>query len=410
MYSIRANLAQPRRHADSAPPTQAVAAFGARTIILILLAVGLFYLLVVGLRIRSYSGNISALIDIGEWNITHQQRFIGPHVVVFRVPTGYDGVAYYLVAGDPFLRHPAIREPFRYQRIGYPLAVWAVSLGRLAWRPYAMAGINLVATLAIAVLCVFLLAEFAPGASPWWALAGAINTALIIGVEYDLAEPMVFALSLGALLLYLRRRVGLSALAFAAALLTREVAILFLLPIVAAEVAARRWRHSILLCLSVGPYLLWQAVLIRAFGNAGTGTSEGNLGAPLAGIAFMLREALHASLRSALAHQGIIIALVVFVVAVLVVSLMQLRRRYDVVVGGDAVHAAVALLGAAGIWTDYLAAARVFGGMYPLTLLAWARYRTRGFYAITAASILITLYTFFRLVAFSKALPYYLTP
>jgi hypothetical protein len=381
-----------------------------RTLALVVLLVGVFYLAVIGLRIRHYGGNISSLIDAGQKVVLHEPGALGHHIVVFRNSTGYDGLAYYDVAADPFLRRPVIRDPFRYQRIGYPLAVWAVSLGQRAWRPVAMAVVNIAAVLGVAYLSGLILLQLGGGTSPWWALASAINPMLITGDEYDLAEPLVTAISLLALLLYLRQRFVAATLALAVALLTREVAILFLLPSMFAELGARRLRRTASLALSVVPYVIWEAVLARAFGRTGTSTSTGNLDLPFVGISAMLQEARHSSLRAALIHQGSIIAVLIFIIAALIIAAVAIRKRYDVLVGGVIVHAIAALFGGTAIWVAYASAARVFGGIYPFTVFAFARRRTPAFAALVVGGILIALFTFLRLVVINPALPYYITP
>lgn len=381
-----------------------------RTLVLIMAVVGLVYLAVVGLRIRHYGYNVSALIDAGQKVVRHEPGALGHHVIVFRDSGGYDGLAYYSVAADPFLQHPVIRDPFRYQRIGYPLLIWAASLGQRAWRPVAMVAVNLVAVMLVALLSALIIAAYGGKASPWWALAGAINPSLIIGVEYDLAEPLLMACCLLGLFLYLRRRVGWAALAFAAAMLMREVAILFILPVLIAEVVARRPLRAALMLLSVAPYLIWQAILAAAFGRVGLGTSRGNLDLPLAGIGAVIAEARHGSLRSALVHQGSIALVIVLVIVAIIISAVQLWRRPDVVVGSILVHGLAALLGGAAIWETYASAARVFGGIYPLGIFASTRYRTVSFALIGTLSIVITLLTFVRLVLILPVQPYYVTP
>src|SRR5207244_2006650 len=172
----------------------------------------------------------------------------------------------------------------------------------------------------VAYLSGLIILLYGEGASVWWALACAVNPSLIIGVQADLAEPMAMALSLAGLLLYLRKRVGWTALALAAALLTREVAILFVVPLLAAEIGARHLRRALALLMAVVPYLVWQVVLWRVFGQAGVGMSKGNFDLPFIGLRAVVAAAHHTSLRSALVHQGSVLALAVLVGLALVVA------------------------------------------------------------------------------------------
>jgi hypothetical protein len=85
-------------------------------------------------------------------------------------------------------------------------------------------------------------------------------------------------------------------------------------------------------------------------------------------------------------------------------------RRYDVVLGGVLAHGAAALFAGPWIWLGFAGIARVFGGFYPLTIFAFARHRTPAFALLVGGIVLLTLFTFVRLVAISPALPYYVTP
>jgi hypothetical protein len=385
-------------------------ALSQRVLLLVVLVVGAIYAGVIGLSVRHYGGNPSSLIDVGQKAGETEPDGLGHHVVVMRNSNGYDGQTYYYVADDPFLQRRTFRNAFRYQRIGYPLAIWAVSLGQRDWRPFAMVGINLVAVMLVAYLSGRLIALLGKGASVWWALASAVNPSLIIGVQADLAEPLTMALSLAGLLLYLRQRVGWAVVALAAALLTREVAFLFIAPLVVAEIAARRVRRGLALVMAVVPYLVWQLVLIGVFGHAGTTSSQANFGAPLAGIRVVVKEARDASLRNALIHEGSILVLVVLVGIAVIVAALDVYRRYDVVLGVILAHGVAALFAGPGIWMAYASAARVFGGLFPLGVFAYARHRTPAYGLLVGGIVLLTLFTFVRLVAISPALPYYVTP
>jgi len=229
-------------------------------------------------------------------------------------------------------------------------------------------------------------------------------------VRFDLTEPLMLALSLGALLLYLRGRIAWSALVFAAALLTREAAILFLLPALGAEMIGRRAARAVVLAASVVPYLAWQVMLTVTLGGSGAAGSRSNFSAPLVGIAAVISAARHASPRNALVHQGSILAVALLTVAALIVAGLQMRRRPDVVVGSMLAHGVAALFAAAGIWIAYTSAARVFGGLFILVILGFVRYRTRSFSLLAGGAIVLSCITIINIVFLSPVQPYYLTP
>lgn len=217
----------------------------------------------------------------------------------------------------------------------------------------------------------------------------------------------MMALALAGSLLYLRGRMAWAALLFAATLLTREVAVLFLVPAIVIDAAGRRWRRALALLLSVGPYLAWQAVLARAYGQSGAAMSRGQFGPPLAGIAATLRIAPHAAGHKT--YWALVVAVVVFVGAALVVSIVYAYRRRDVVTGGVLAHAVAALFAGPAIWLGFDGVARVFGGLYPLTVFAFVRYRGRPLALLVGGVVLLSALALPR-VATATAAPYYLTP
>lgn len=358
---------------------------------------------------HQYRNNVSGLIHVGENAGWKRPSQLGHHIVVFRNSVGYDGEAYYIVADDPFLRRPWFRDAFRYQRIGYPLVVWAVSLGQRPWRPLAMLGVNLVAVLVLAYLSALLVFMTTTRTRIWWTLACVINPSIIIAVHLDLAEPFALTLSLAGLIFYLRQRIACAALLFSAALLTREVAILFVLPLLLAEINARRFRYALMLAASIIPFLLWQIILWRICGQFGVTASKGNFDIPLKGILAVVAAAHHASFRDAIAHQGSILVIAIFVGVASIVAVVQARRQYDPIIGIMIAHAVAALFAGPAIWIGFEGAARVFGGLYPLTILAFARRGSLTLGALAVGVCALTLLTIMG-IAFSPIRPYYVTP
>jgi len=381
-----------------------------RALLLVALLTGLIYGAVVAITMSRYGGNASALIIAGRKVVERYPGSPGRHTIVYRHDS-YDGLGYYYIAGNPFMRAPYIHDALRYQRIGYPFLVWAASLGQRAWQPGVMIEVNIVAAMAVALLSGAIIMWYAPGASVWWALVCAVNPALIIGVRDDLIEPLLTALALAGLLLYLRGRVAWAALLFAATLLTREVGILFLAPLLAAELAARRWRRFVALALSVAPYLIWQQIVTRVIGYSSTVTVEHNVQPLLVGMRLVLAGLPHVPAWERM-HVLTIVAAMVIVVAALAVTAWQAWRRYDVVLGGIIVHCVAALFGGWVIWQGYRSAPRVFGGLYPLLIFAYLLYRRRnpGFAPVVGLVLLLTLYVFLTQVVFAPTQPYYVTP
>ena len=114
-------------------------------------AVLIFFLGTLLLRISQCGFNVSGLISVGSVHLQSAAHgVIGHGVVVYKHNPGYDGFAYYAVAADPFMTHPQLTDPFRYQRILYPALAWALSLGHHAWQPITLALANLIAVIVAA--------------------------------------------------------------------------------------------------------------------------------------------------------------------------------------------------------------------------------------------------------------------
>lgn len=139
---------------------------------------------------------------------------------------GYDGQFYYRLAFNPFNWHHTaygitMDHPYRYTRIGYPLAAWALSLGghgRLL--PWVLVVINLVCVAVIA----FLGGVFArdAGRHALWGLLFAGYFGLVISVARDTSEPLADACMLAGLLAFRRSRYVIAALLITYAAITNE--------------------------------------------------------------------------------------------------------------------------------------------------------------------------------------------
>jgi len=382
-----------------------------RILLLVTCVVTLIYGLVIVGVAAPYGGNLSALVLVGDQATEVQPGGLGHHVVVLRHSAGYDGQEYYYVADDPFLQRRQFYNAFRYQRIGYPLLVWAVSRGQRDGRPLALALVNLAAVAVITYVSGLTILAIRPGASPWWAMVCAVNPSLLIGVTHDLTEPLSMAFSLLGFYVWLRRRVGWAALAFAAALLTRELAVLFIVPLLASDLIGRRWRAVVALGLATVPYAMWQVVLGAVFGENGTARSRGNLGIPGAGIA----AALHA-FGSLLPHgltlnegQSILLV-VIFTVAATSIGCGAVLRRPTALTGILALHGCAALAGSVEIWIGYYSAARVFGGLFLIPVFVYLQQPSRLRLALVVAAMALTVFTLNNWVLLPGAAPFTVTP
>jgi hypothetical protein len=174
---------------------------------------------------------------------------------------GYDGQHAYAIARDPFNPPGWIDQPaFRYMRIVYPILAGLLAFEVDQLIPWTMLFINIAAT----VFSVYLLAQILEHLqSPSWpALIFPITFNYLIGVRFDLNEPLAFVLVLLGLRMYQRQHLRAAIIAFALAGLTKEIALAF--PIGLALFEFAKGRGKVALAVSAGslaPYLGWALIV-----------------------------------------------------------------------------------------------------------------------------------------------------
>jgi hypothetical protein len=189
---------------------------------------------------------------------------------------GYDGQFYYYTAIDP-LNAASLMDnaTFRLQRVFYPLLVLVLAVGQTAFVPLAMMFVNLLAIIGGTGIVACLLRRW--GRSPWFALSYALASGMPVALQCDTAEPLTFALVALGVLCWDRVRALrdtntpppapaprahlAGALAFTAALLTRELAMFAVAGYGVAAVARRDWRTLAWAAASFAPLVLWSAYL-----------------------------------------------------------------------------------------------------------------------------------------------------
>jgi hypothetical protein len=201
---------------------------------------------------------------------------------------GYDGQFFLYIARDPAGAIPYLdNASYRYGRIVLPLAARGLALGRQGAIPLALVLVNL---LAVAVgtwaVASWLRRERFPA---WFALLYAAFPGLFFGVWRDLSEPLAYALTAVALLVFAGdrpRRIALSAAFFAVAILTREAAAVFMLVwAVALAAQGRRLWAALFAMGSLLPYLSYRFVFLNLWlGNAGLPAQVRPTPVPFGGI------------------------------------------------------------------------------------------------------------------------------
>ena len=191
-----------------------------------------------------------------------------------REDDGYDGMFYYYIAHDPFIRTDLYRSfmdgwtAYRYQRIAYPLTVFTLSLGKKEWIPYGMVLVNVLAV-AIGVFFCAKIAEFY-GKSPYFSIAYALIPGLFLSVTRNLTEPLQMALICGGTYFYIcKNRTWVSALFLGAAALAKDTALLVPFAFFLLEVFKhRRFRQAAFYIIPPVLYFAWRAYVVWTIGES----------------------------------------------------------------------------------------------------------------------------------------------
>lgn len=224
---------------------------------------------------------VAAFADIG--TISGQHLGLDP-LVMNNNPTGFDGQFFYFEALDPrqpiiCAHHPpncALDQAFgevRAERILYPYTAFVVSLGQPRLVPYALMAVNFFAVLVVTWLVGLMAVE--AGASRWLGAAAGLFCGEVMGFLRDLADPFAVMWVVVAVYFLRKEKYLYSALAIAAALLTREQLILTLPLLALPLLVRRRWRTlAWSAAVALGPFVAWQIVLRIVWGKWALATGD----------------------------------------------------------------------------------------------------------------------------------------
>ncbi len=265
----------------------------------------LFAVVVVGVRTAAVcDGTLACALAAGD-------RYTDASVVDIPVSEGdgYDAQFFYRQVRSPFdfsmdrANGVVFDTHVRYGRVGYPLVAWVLSAGgQPAAVPWAMFAVGVLSLGAIA----WILALGARDArrSPWWGALAVALPGVWFAAGRGLADPFSTALVGAGALAITRRRYGWAAVAFTAAALTKEQAVL--VPAVYGlwrlwELAPTRWssrtgteeRHDVpsfgiadlAWIVPGGLFVIWQIALWSVTGSMPAGEAGGaHVVAPLSDL------------------------------------------------------------------------------------------------------------------------------
>jgi len=328
--------------------------------------------------IRPYGYELSSMIRISR---VEQEGTVAGYfqkgMVIFDAEGGYDGQYYYYTAMDPFMREGLFNNAYRRQRILYPLLSRAAAFGDVRLLPYSMYAVNLVALAFGVFFLVALLRHY--GASPWWSLFYGLSPAAVMTVQYDLPNPVSAALIIAALYSYVRRsRVAATSALLAVALLTREDAVMALVPLMLWDyVSTRSIRRVLLLAASLVPFFLWQWAVVLKTGAMPTASSAGVVSVvPLYGILAYFSSVRPEGLVATLKVFNTLLVLVYFL-AVSWAVIKGLREKANLFYCMTAAYCLLVFFTVPSQWNNFNGLLRMFYGIFPLVILSYAAGRSR---------------------------------
>lgn len=191
---------------------------------------------------------------------------------------GYDGQFGYYIAiqPDPQMVSRHLDVPaYRYQRILLPVLARWFSSGNPQWIPWWLVILPLLGqVIGVAFVAKIILDT---KKNPLIALVYGLNAGSLLSIRVALSEPLAYALVVGAVYAYQKRKYWLGAIGFTLAFFTKEVTLVFGVAALIWLLLEHRWKESsILLLVSILPFALWQGWLWRTFGQMGIGSGGEN--------------------------------------------------------------------------------------------------------------------------------------
>lgn len=271
-----------------------------RTAIAAALITGALFSLVALREVWRADGNYSVLLRVSPRHFDGNPMLRHRPAVresLILTPGGYDAQFTYFAAFDPLMTRYAHAPdnysfmmdaaPYRFGRIGHVWLTQLLSGGR--WRAFPTAMVwGVLLGVMVSALLVSALSVHA-GRSAWWGLTIAAVPGFWQSIQLALPEPIAIAAVLTGTYCWMRGHWVGAAVAFAAALLTRETSVV---AVVCVGIVALRsgtpWRAVALMAASAAPILIWKwhvgQVLFSVWGWDAYFFDPGTIGLPFAGM------------------------------------------------------------------------------------------------------------------------------
>ena len=360
---------------------------------LLLAALAALVTLAVGLLVVSrYDWNFSALLLTGEGQFPDEVKiktldlgathffledYFHQGAVIHKGQQGYDGSYYYVIARDPlqldrtFAPGFKLHNQHRYQRFLFPLAAWALAVGRPAAIPLAMFAIN-VFCVGVTVWAAARIARI-DGTQPAWMLPAALSGGLLFAAVYSMTFPLCMALASLAILADRTRGPAAAMPFWAAALLAREHALVLVGAFGLAYLLRRNWKGAFWTALAGVPFAIYQIITMIVHPNPALGGSTFFLAPPFSGMIDMLRAVPWQASPGRIAISLSPVVVIAFVLMSGVYAARSLRRCVDAIPIAILACTALAICSYAEWWVTFVNATRVNVPIFLLTGLLFAR-------------------------------------
>lgn len=247
------------------------------------LAAMIFHLIIVGLYLAAFRGDISVLVCAPQ-NWLGKEPF--ERVRTTAGTAGFDGAYYYVIAQNPLHPNEAFLDApcYRRVRIFYPLVAWALSAGgNHALLLWVMPLLNLLAVGGLA----WIGASFARhhGRTVWWGWLLPIAANAILPGLRDLTDPWSALGVVGVLAAWLQRwPVAYLAIWGCIAVLTREQNLAIVAIVAGFSLFERDWRRVAAAVAPIALESIWIGTLYANYGHLPRAADTLDL--PLAGLGY----------------------------------------------------------------------------------------------------------------------------
>jgi len=323
--------------------------------------------------------NAASLLRVGSRNplIAQIEHELGP--VHPRDETGHDGQLFYLIARDPLNAFGTAQRlaefdnnppRYRYRRILYPLL--AGGFGHFSGRQ-TLVGMILLTVVGLGLAAVAT-ADLAHGLNVRGGvvLVAILNLGLLLSVMLLTSDALALGFALGGLALTGRRRTAAALIAFALAVLTKEVYAVVPLAVAGVNLWRRCLRDALVVSMSLLPWVAWTAWVWARVPYVPV--TANNLGVPFGGVLESVPR--WPALYAANGAQIVVAVFDIFVFALAII--LSLIGRNALLRSAVVAWLAVAFVSTSLVWSIPTNVARAFAVLWPLGWLLWAERRVAG--------------------------------